>query len=152
VDELLRLLGSCSPWARGLAASALAKKQGDFVPPLTRVLEGDDPRARIGAGQVLESLGERATPAVPAMLKAAARRDQSDPTELTHNALAFCLFYPGGAARSALSELRKMKSDRELVKATIARQEPISTRSLTPLPNRGPALRAIRGNWGVHAT
>ncbi len=73
--DLLACLSSWSPAVRIRAARALAKKPGDSVPQLLRLLEGDNPQARDGACRTLGALKGRAAPAVPALIKTLSHED-----------------------------------------------------------------------------
>jgi HEAT repeat protein len=73
--DLLQGLGSWSPTVRYRSASSLAKAPGDVVPALVRMLESDSLDARYGACQALEYQGERAAPAVDALIRLLAHRD-----------------------------------------------------------------------------
>ena len=74
-EKLLQRLASWSPTVRYRAASALAKKQGDFVPQLISMLKSDNPDARLGACQALEYLKERAAPATDELTKLISHKD-----------------------------------------------------------------------------
>ena len=59
-DELLAGLSSWSPPMRKRSAEALAKRDGDFVPTLLKLLAGSDRYGRYGACEALGCLGPRA--------------------------------------------------------------------------------------------
>lgn len=73
-DRLLAGLSSWSPFVRQRSAAALAKRDGDFVPQLLKLLAGDDRDARYGAIEALGALGPRADAAAP-QLRAALQND-----------------------------------------------------------------------------
>jgi hypothetical protein len=74
-DELLKALGSWSPAVRINAAEALAAKKEDLIPQLTKLVEGDDANARIGACQAMGFLRERGAPAVPVLARLLSHKD-----------------------------------------------------------------------------
>ncbi len=74
-DELFKALGSWSPAVRYAAAEALAKKSDDFIPQLTKLVEGDDANTRIGACQAMGFLKERGAPAVPVLARLLSHKD-----------------------------------------------------------------------------
>ena len=59
-DDLLAGLSSWSPSVRKRSAQALAKRDGDFLPPLRKLLAGADRNGRYGACEALGCLGARA--------------------------------------------------------------------------------------------
>ena len=63
--ELLAGLSSWSPAMRKRSGEALAKREGDFVPTLLKLLAGSDRYGRYGACEALGSLGPRANAAAP---------------------------------------------------------------------------------------
>lgn len=75
-ELLLAGLSSWSPFVRKRSASALGKREGDFVPALLKLLTGTSREARYGACEALEALGPRADAAAP-QLRAALK--ESDP-------------------------------------------------------------------------
>lgn len=75
-EQLLAGLSSWSPFVRKRSAAALGKREGDFVPALTKLLAGDDANSRYGACEALGALGDRADAAAP-QLRAALQ--DSDP-------------------------------------------------------------------------
>jgi len=71
-DELLAGLTSWSPAVRKRSAEALAKREGDFVPTLQKMLAGADRNSRYGACEAVGCLaarGEAAAPQLRALLK-----------------------------------------------------------------------------------
>lgn len=71
-EQLIAGLSSWSPFVRLRSANALGRREGDFIPTLTKMLTGSNRDARYGACQALGALGPRADVAAPqlrAMLK-----------------------------------------------------------------------------------
>jgi hypothetical protein len=102
-DELLKCLESWSPAVRFRAASSLARKKGDFAPPLTRLLASDNLNARYGACEALEYLKDRAAPATDELIKQLSHRD-----EWLSIRAAYALASIGAPARKAVPELLKL--------------------------------------------
>ncbi|HOD83367.1 MAG: hypothetical protein BWX88_02916 [Planctomycetes bacterium ADurb.Bin126] len=75
LPALARGLASWSPAVRKRSAQALAKREGDFVPTLVRMLGGSDANARYGALETLYCLGPRADAAATELRKALGDRD-----------------------------------------------------------------------------
>jgi tetratricopeptide (TPR) repeat protein len=85
------------------AASALARKPGDFVPQLTRMLAGDNLNARLGACEALEYLKDKAAPATDELLKQLSQKD-----EWLSIRASYALAGIGGPARKAVPELLRL--------------------------------------------
>ena len=102
-EQLLKCLESWSPAVRFRAASALARKKGDFVPPLTRLLASDNLNARHGACEALEYMKSRAAPATDELVKQLSHRD-----EWLSIRAAYALAGIGAPARKAVPELMKL--------------------------------------------
>jgi hypothetical protein len=68
-ELLFERLGSWSPIVRERAAMALARRGGDPVPALVRMLDAGTIEARLGACAGLAQQKEKAAPAVPALRK-----------------------------------------------------------------------------------
>ncbi len=64
-EQLLAGLSSWSPAMRGRSARALSKRNGDFVPPLLRLLARSDLNGRYGSCVAIGNLGSRADAAAP---------------------------------------------------------------------------------------
>ena len=64
-EQLLAGLTSWSPGVRGRSASSLARREGDFVPALLKMLAGSNRDARYGACLALVKLGPKADAAAP---------------------------------------------------------------------------------------
>ena len=75
-EQLLAGLSSWSPFVRKRSAAALGKREGDFVPVVTKLLASKDANSRYGACEALGALGKRADSAAP-QLRAALK--DSDP-------------------------------------------------------------------------
>ena len=109
-DDLLAQLDSWSPIAREWIAIKLAKKEGDFVPRLLRMLDDKSPEARAGACATLGYLGEQATVAVPRLAKVLA-----DEESIVGMSAAYALARIGKPARQAIPDL---------LQAVLATEEP----------------------------
>ena len=100
VPRLVRMVQGRDRHARIGACQALEylkRRSASAVPVLTKLLTHEDVWLRIRACYALMRVGAPARVAVPEMLKLAARKPKDDPRNFTQRALAFCLFYPGGA-------------------------------------------------------
>ena len=64
-ERLLEGLSSWSPAMRHRSALALGRREGDFVPALTKLLAGTDRNTRYGVCEALGALGTRADAAAP---------------------------------------------------------------------------------------
>lgn len=60
-------------------------------------MNDNDRWLRVQAAEALRTIGEDARPVLPQMLKAAAVKDETDHMQFAAGALAYALFYPGGA-------------------------------------------------------
>lgn len=103
VPELLASLSSWSPTVRYRAANALALKKAEVVPQLVELLGDASLSARYGACQALERIGERAAPAVDALIAQLAEKD-----EWLQIRAAFALADIGKPARKAVPALLKL--------------------------------------------
>jgi hypothetical protein len=100
LPQLLAMIRSDNPRARLGAVMALGQLKARAVPALDTLagLLGDDDRwLRVQAAEALRTIGEAAKPVLAQMLKAAVVKDETDPMEFAVGALAYALFYPGGA-------------------------------------------------------
>ena len=100
VPELMKIIEGPDANARigaCLALGYLKDRAAPAVPLLVRLLSHEDRWLRVNAAEALKLLGDAAKPAVPEMLKACARGDDTDSMQFAQGALAFALFYPGGA-------------------------------------------------------
>jgi hypothetical protein len=102
-EQLLKCLESWSPAVRFRAAGALARKQGDFAPQLTRLLASDNLNARTGACEALEYMKGRAAPATDELIKQLSHKD-----EWLSIRAAYALASIGAPARKAVPELLKL--------------------------------------------
>lgn len=102
-EELFQRLGSWSPAVRERAAIAIARRGGEPVPRLIRLLESPDLESRLGACQALAQLKTKAAPAVPALRETLRAED----LWLRINA-ADALAAIGDAAMPALPDLLEM--------------------------------------------
>ena len=94
------MIKSDNPRARLGAVMALGQLKARAVPALDTLaglLVADDRWLRVQAAEALRTIGEAAKPVLPQMLKAAVVKDETDPMEFAVGALAYALFYPGGA-------------------------------------------------------
>ncbi len=64
-EQLLAGLSSWSPIVRKRSAQTLGSREGDFMPPLLKLLAGSDRDSRYGACEALGCLGPRADAAAP---------------------------------------------------------------------------------------
>ena len=100
LPQLLALIKSKDPRARLGAVMTLGQLKGRAVPALDTLvglLRDDDRWLRVQAAEALRNIGADAKPVLPQMLKAAAVKDETDQMQFTVGALAYALFYPGGA-------------------------------------------------------
>ena len=104
--ELIGELDDWSPIAREWVAKHLAKKEGDFVPELTKLLESDKPEARAGACAALGHLRSRAKSTVPLLAKALV-----DEEAMVGIAAGYALARMGKDARPAIPTLLKALLD-----------------------------------------
>jgi hypothetical protein len=102
-EELCQRLGSWSPVVRERAAIALARRGGDPVPRLMKLLDSPDLESRLGTCQALTQLKAIAAPAVPALRQTLRAED----LWLRINA-ADALAAIGDAAMPALPDLLEM--------------------------------------------
>lgn len=103
-DQLLTGLSSWSPAVRKRSARALAKREGDFVPTLLKLLAGSDREARYGACETLGYLGPQADAAAPQL-----RALLKDPDPWLQSLAAMALPALGPEARKAsVSDLLRM--------------------------------------------
>jgi HEAT repeat protein len=74
--QLLAGLASWSPFVRGRSATALGKREGQFLPQLLPLLTGESASARYGAIVALGALGKRSDAAAP-QLRALLKHDDT---------------------------------------------------------------------------
>lgn len=100
LPQLLELTRSKNPNARLGAVAALGHLKARAVPALdtlAQLLNDDDRWLRVQTAEALRTIGQDAKPVLPQMLKAATVRDDTDAMQFGVGALAYALFYPGGA-------------------------------------------------------
>ncbi|MCX5656457.1 MAG: DUF6288 domain-containing protein [Planctomycetota bacterium] len=100
LPQLLAMIKSNDPRARLGAVMTLGQFKGRAIPALDTLvglLRDDDRWLRVQAAEALRNIGADAKPVLPQMLKAAAVQDETDQMQFTVGALAYALFYPGGA-------------------------------------------------------
>ena len=103
-EQLLAGLSSWSPSVRLRSSSALAKKQGSFLPDVLKLLNSDNRDARYGACEALGALGPRADAAAPQL-----RALLKDPDPWLQCRAAEALPYLGTEARKgSVSDLLAM--------------------------------------------
>ncbi|MCX5653178.1 MAG: HEAT repeat domain-containing protein, partial [Planctomycetota bacterium] len=100
LPQLLTMIKSKDPRARLGAVMTLEQLKRRAVPALDALvglLRDDDRWLRVQAAEALRNIGADAKPVLPQMLKAAAVQDETDQMQFAVGALAYALFYPGGA-------------------------------------------------------
>ncbi len=100
LPQLLALTKSKSPNARLGAVGAIGHLKGRAVPaldPLAALLNDDDRWLRVQTAEALRNIGADAKPITHQMLTAATVKDDTDQMQFGVGALAYALFYPGGA-------------------------------------------------------
>ncbi len=95
-EQLVAGLSSWSPAVRMRSAQSLAKRQGDFVPELLKMLAGSNRYARYGACETLALLGPRGDATAPQL-----RALLKDPDPWTQNQASLALAALGPEARKA---------------------------------------------------
>ncbi len=134
-DQLLAGLSSWSPAVRKRSAQALGRSEGDFVPPLLKLLSGPDRNARYGACEALGDLGPRADAAAP-QLRALLR----DPDPWLQSLACAALPALGPEARKAsVTDLLKMAAGSNPADPRRMAQRAASAALFSPYPgSRGP--------------
>ena len=100
LPQLLAMISGKDPRARIGAVNTLGHLKARAVPALDTLvgLLNDDNRwLRVQAAEALRLIGADAKPVLPQMLKAATVKDETDQMQFAVGALAYALFYPGGA-------------------------------------------------------
>lgn len=100
LPQLLALTKSSNPDARLGAVGAIGQLKGRAVPALdtlAALLNDDDRWLRVQTAEALRTIGADAKPIEKQMLKAATVKDETDQMQFGVGALAYALFYPGGA-------------------------------------------------------
>ena len=101
LPQLLELTKSSSPNARLGAVAAIGQLKHRAVPALdtlAALLNDDDRWLRVQTAEALRSIGADAKPVARQMLQAATVNDATDQMQFGVGALAYALFYPGGAS------------------------------------------------------
>ena len=101
LPQLLELTKSRNPNAQLGAVAALGQLKARAVPALdtlAALLNDDERWLRVQAAEALRTIGGDAKPVAPQMLKAATVKDETDQMQFGVGALAYALFYPGGAS------------------------------------------------------
>ncbi len=97
---LVAMTKSKNPNARLGAVNALGQLKARAVPALdtlAALLNDDDRWLRVQTAEALRTIGPDAKAVLPQMLKAATVKDATDQMQFGVGALAYALFYPGGA-------------------------------------------------------
>ncbi len=98
--QLVEMTRSKNPNARLGAVNALGELRARAVPALdtlAALLNDDDRWLRVQTAEALRTIGADAKAVLPQMLKAATVKDATDQMQFGVGALAYALFYPGGA-------------------------------------------------------
>ena len=101
LPQLLELTKSHNPNARLGAVAAIGQLKRRAVPALdtlAALLNDDDRWLRVQTAEALRTIGGDAKPVAAQMLKAATVKDETDQMQFAVGALAYALFYPGGAS------------------------------------------------------
>ena len=100
LPQLVALTKSNNPNARLGAVAAIGQLRARAIPALdilAELLEDEDRWLRVQTAEALRTIGADAKAVLPQMLKAAAVQDATDQMQFGVGALAYALFYPGGA-------------------------------------------------------
>jgi hypothetical protein len=100
LQQLVEMTKSKNPNARLGAVNALGELRKRAIPALdtlAALLHDDDRWLRVQTSEALRTIGADAKAVLPQMLKAATVKDTTDPMQFGVGALAYALFYPGGA-------------------------------------------------------
>ena len=100
LPQLVEMTKSKNPNARLGAVNALGQLKARALPALNTLaalLNDDDRWLRVQTAEALRTIGPDAKAVLPQMLKAAAVKDATDQMQFAVGALAYALFYPGGA-------------------------------------------------------
>lgn len=100
LQQLVEMTRSKNPNTRLGAVNALGELRKRAIPALdtlAALLNDDDRWLRVQTSEALRTIGPDAKPVLPQMLKAATVKDTTDPMQFGVGALAYALFYPGGA-------------------------------------------------------
>jgi Family of unknown function (DUF6288)/HEAT repeats len=100
LPQLVEMTRSKNPNARLGAVNALGELKKRAIPALdtlAALLNDDDRWLRVQTSEALRTIGADAKAVLPQMLKAATVKDTTDQMQFGVGALAYALFYPGGA-------------------------------------------------------
>ena len=100
LQELIQLTQSHNSHARLGAVAAIGQLKSRAIPALdtlAKLLNHDDRWLRVQTSEALRVIGADARAILPQMLKAATVKDATDQMQFGVGALAYALFYPGGA-------------------------------------------------------
>ena len=100
IPQLVEMTKSKNPNARLGAVNALGELRKRAIPALdtlAALLNDDDRWLRVQTSEALRTIGADAKAVLPQMLKAATVKDATDQMQFGVGALAYALFYPGGA-------------------------------------------------------
>ncbi len=98
--QLIELTKSKNSYARLGAVAAIGQLKGRAVPALAvlaNLLSDEDRWLRVQTSEALRVIGADARPVLSQMLQAATVKDATDQMQFGVGALAYALFYPGGA-------------------------------------------------------
>ncbi|MCE9612609.1 MAG: DUF6288 domain-containing protein [Chthoniobacter sp.] len=98
--QLVEMTKSKNPNARLGAVNAIGQLKARAIPALdtlAALLNDDDRWLRVQTAEALRTIGPDAKAVLPQMLKAATVKDSTDQMQFGVGALAYALFYPGGA-------------------------------------------------------
>lgn len=136
-EQLLAGLSSWSPAVRKRSARTLGGREGDFLPPLLKMLAGSDRYARYGACEALGFLGSRADAAAP-QLRALLKNPDPWLESLACNAIA----HLGKEARnSCANDMLALAARENPGDSRGMRQRAVATAMFTPFPgNSNPTI------------
>lgn len=100
LTDLINLTQSSNPNARLGAVAAIGQLKSRAIPALdtlANLLQHDDRWLRVQTSEALRVIGTDAKKILPEMLRAATVKDATDQMQFGVGALAYALFYPGGA-------------------------------------------------------
>jgi Family of unknown function (DUF6288)/HEAT repeats len=104
LQPLLDLIKTKNQNSRLGAVTAIGKLKNlpaTALDTLAELLQDNDRSLRLQAVDAIRNIGDGAKPIIPQMLKSAAVKDRADPMQFSGGALAFALFYGGGASGPA---------------------------------------------------
>ena len=101
LPKLVEMTKSSNAYTRLGAVAALGQLKARAVPALNTMaglLNHEDRWLRVQTAEALRLIGNDAKAILPQMLKAVAVHDETDQMQFAAGALAYALFYPGGAS------------------------------------------------------